>query len=193
MELIIILAILFSVTIIVYKLFCLQHTSDKKHSIMGDNGRNVEPSIKVKGYGFLLQTLNNENKVIINEEEFDYKDILECEIDIQMKHTVVVEPPQSISKSTTKTSLSSLAGRAVAGAIIAGPIGAAVGGATAKKVTTTTTTTSSGFNRHVNRKLYNVTIHTTSKDIRHTTGNEATAIKIKKAVDSIIAQQSHYE
>lgn len=75
-------------------------------------------------------------KIIIQEKEFWFPDILSFELkdDEQMLYQ------SSYSTSKSSTSTGSMIGRAVVGGVLLGGVGALVGGATAKKNITTTST-----------------------------------------------------
>ena len=78
-------------------------------------------------------------KVVIFTHDFDSKkiysfsDILRYDYKCEEEETII--PASNETTYTTETSAKSLAGRALVGAAIAGPLGAVIGGATAKRKT----------------------------------------------------------
>lgn len=94
---------------------------------------------------FHVWVYNNTKKVIIYSYNFEkrcifsFNEILGC--DLSSSENLSVIPAKNETTLTTKTNGKSMVGRALAGAIIAGPIGAVIGGATANKNTIGVTTT----------------------------------------------------
>lgn len=78
-----------------------------------------------------VRVYENSRIVLINEKAFSFDDILSCE---------VVTETEQLGTESKKVSVStgSMIGRAAIGALIAGPVGAAVGAGTAKRKVVTT-------------------------------------------------------
>ena len=72
---------------------------------------------------------------------FSFDDIIGCTLTSNTGTSKITVPAHNETTFITKTSKSSMIGRALAGTIIAGPVGAVIGGATAKKNTVGITTT----------------------------------------------------
>lgn len=81
--------------------------------------------------GFSVSVYNRSKTIIINGKNFSFDEIEGCTI--REEKTII--PGHTTTSYTTKTNSGSMIGRALVGAVVAGPIGAAIGGATAKKET----------------------------------------------------------
>lgn len=108
-------------------------------------------------YGKRGATLDKENlhvwvydeskKVLIYNYDFNKREvysfdkIISCDLTSNDNVSETVIPSRNETTYVTKTSGKSLAGRALVGAAIAGPVGAIIGGATAKKTTVGVTNT----------------------------------------------------
>lgn len=134
-----------------------------------------------KQYNKLIATMSSPNKVIeydydhyimvnestsqimLNEHVYNFKDI----INYTMSDNATVIQKHSGGKitSTSSTDTGSMLGRAVVGSVLAGGVGAAIGGSTAKRETTSsvapTTTTSSTIHNY----LIAVTVNSLSNPI----------------------------
>ena len=131
--------------------------------------------------GFEVSVFNDTNIVIINDEPFSFNEISECYI----REERLVTPGHSTTTYTTKTSGSSMAGRALVGAIVAGPIGAVIGGATAKRQTVGETVTTPDVVKY----KYYVTIGINKEgcqDIVYDTNFKDRAEEIKRIIDDIM-------
>lgn len=84
---------------------------------------------------------NESRKVVIytydynKREVYSFDEIISCDLNSNDNVSETVIPGQNETTYVTKTNGKSLAGRALVGAAIAGPVGAIIGGATAKKTT----------------------------------------------------------
>lgn len=74
-------------------------------------------------------------------EVYSFDDIISCDLNSNDNVSESIIQGQDETTYVTKTSGKSLAGRALVGAAIAGPVGAIIGGATAKKTTVGVTKT----------------------------------------------------
>lgn len=81
--------------------------------------------------GMSVSIYNSSRTILINGKDFSFDEITGCTI--REEKTFI--PGQTTTTYTTRTSGGSMVGRALVGAIVAGPVGAAIGGATAKKET----------------------------------------------------------
>ena len=153
MELILIFIL---VTIAVFALYSLKKDS-KKSAIQPqqDTAKQDEELQRLatleEQYGQRGASLDKENlhvwifdksrKVVIfnydfnKREVYSFDDIISCDLKSNDNVSEEIVPAQSETKYVTKTSGKSMAGRALVGAVIAGPVGAIIGGATAKKTT----------------------------------------------------------
>lgn len=131
--------------------------------------------------GITVRVFDSTKNVLINGKPFSFEEIQDCTIQIDEK----VIQGKSETTYTTKTSGKSMVGRSLVGAAIAGPIGAVIGGTTAKKETTGITKTIPDI---INRKYY-VTIGINRKgwtDIIYDTNDKDQAFKLKEIIDSIV-------
>lgn len=95
-------------------------------------------SRKYDEIGISLSVYKDSRTILINGEEFSFDEISGCTV----REVKKIIPGSSTSTFVTKTSGKSMAGRALVGAVIAGPVGAIIGGTTAKKETVGETITS---------------------------------------------------
>lgn len=91
---------------------------------------------------------NESRKVVIfyhdfydKKQVYSFDEIVGCDLSSKDNVSEKVIPAQSETTFVTKTSGTSMAGRALVGAVVAGPVGAIIGGATAKKTTVGVTKT----------------------------------------------------
>jgi len=81
--------------------------------------------------------------VYVHSKVIPYSQMVSCEVKDDSYNTVT-----GTKEEITKTSTGSMAGRAIVGGLIAGPLGAVVGGATAKKTTEVIDNTQTITNHH---------------------------------------------
>ena len=141
-----------------------------------------ECSRSYNNIGISIQAFDSSRTVLIDGKDFSYDEITECSI----SDKVTLIPGRSITTYSTKTNGGSMFGRALVGAAIAGPIGAVIGGATAKQETTGQTFTTPDIVKHkyyvkigISRKGY--------QDIVFNTNFEDRANDVKKIIDTILS------
>lgn len=157
MELVLVLVIISIVVVILYKF-----KKDKKASVIQHQPKTIKQNEEQqridaieKQYGRRGATLDKTSlhvwvfdetrKVVIYNDDFDkrevysFDDIIRCDLKSNDNINKTIIPVQSETTYVTKTSGTSMAGRALVGAVIAGPVGAIIGGATAKKTTVSVT------------------------------------------------------
>lgn len=144
---------------------------------------------------FRLELYNEAQKVIFNGTLYSFSDILSCDIEekekIETTSVLIGQRDDITTTYTTKTSGKSLAGRAIVGGVIAGPVGAIIGGATAKR---TTTAENQVTTRHVmgTKQYKTITYRVLIKTIKSkftqvfVTPNKSEAEEVKEVFDSII-------
>lgn len=120
------------------------------------------------------------NVVVFGERPVKFEDILDYELKDNSK---VI---RGNIKSTTKTSNSSILGRAVVGELIAGPAGAVIGGATAKKESVL----KAGHDVTIHHYYLNVTINSVSEPLVTVDfkGREKTATEAASVINVIISR-----
>ena len=129
--------------------------------------------------GMSISVYNSSKTILINEKDFSFDEITGCSI--REEKTVI--PGQTTTTYTTKTKGGSMVGRALVGAVVAGPIGAAIGGVTAKKETIQHTSSTPDTIKY----KYYVTIGINKKgwqDIVYDTNFKDRAEKVKHIIDS---------
>lgn len=99
------------------------------------------------GFKFHIWVFPESRNVVIYKDNIEerlalsFQDILSCElIEERIKTGETHIPARTETTYTTTTSGKSMLGRAIVGAAVAGPVGAIIGGATAKRETTGVTT-----------------------------------------------------
>ena len=130
--------------------------------------------------GFSISVYNSSKTIIINGKDFSFDEITGCTI--REEKTII--PGQTTTTYTTKTNGGSMVGRALVGAVVAGPIGAAIGGVTAKKETIQHTNSTPDSVKY----KYYVTIGINRKgwqDIVYDTNFKDRAEKVVKFIDKI--------
>lgn len=136
-------------------------------------------------YDFSLYAFDTSRKMVINGNEYDYSDVIDCDINVISREYVEEMPAGKELTATLKTSGKSMVGRSIAGAVVAGKVGAVIGGATAKKNITIESREIPASRKTTSRTLYEVTIRTASSEISMSTGDEDAAKSIKSAIDRI--------
>lgn len=147
-------------------------------------------------YGFHLIVFHKTKKILFyryKEQDktiYSFKEFIDYSFDSKNETTETTIRGSSSTTFTTQTSGKSMLGRALAGAVIAGPIGAVIGGATAKKTTIgTTVNTPERIERNV-RTTYCVVIKTMKDGVQDTipyyTSSKNNALKLKTVIESII-------
>lgn len=121
-------------------------------------------------------------KVLLGTILFDYSDIL-----VVGEKTKLIAPAENTKTVThTKHNLGSAAGRAVAGALIAGPVGAVVGGVTGK--TTSETQTVAG---HDDLYRYTLTVTATGHYLQFGFLDFHKFSRAKNIVSSVLERKKH--
>lgn len=112
---------------------------------------NIDRCIEY-GYNKYIFVNENEKKIMLNQNIYNFTEIIDFNVTDNSK--VVFSP----TTSSTSTDTGNMLGRAIVGGVLAGGIGAMIGGATAKKNTTT-----SGSESHTKHTyIINVTIDSIS-------------------------------
>ncbi len=130
--------------------------------------------------GFSISVYNSSKTIIINGNEFSFDEITGC----TFREEKMIIPGQTTTTYTTKTNGGSMIGRALVGAVVAGPIGAAIGGVTAKKETIQHTNSTPDSVKY----KYYVTIGINRKgwqDIVYDTNFKERAEKVVQIIDKI--------
>lgn len=129
-------------------------------------------------------------KVVIFTPDFDNKkiysfsDILRYEYNCEEKETII--PASNETTYTTETSVKSLAGRAIVGAAIAGPLGAVIGGATAKRKTVGETKITP--EKRIVNTFETIVLYTQKEGVEEEYPYDGYSIsELKNALDKIIA------
>ena len=144
---------------------------------------------------FRLELFEKAKKVIFNGTLYSYDEILSCELTekekIETKSEIVGYKDEVTTTYTTKTSGKSLAGRAIVGGVIAGPVGALIGGATAKRTTIAENHVSSKpvtETKEYKSIIYRLLIKTTKNKSAQEfiTNKKSEAEEVKEVFDSII-------
>lgn len=144
---------------------------------------------------FRLELYNEAQKVIFNGALYSFSDILSCNIEkrgkIETASVIVGHRDEVTTTYTTKTSGKSIVGRAIAGGIVAGPVGAVIGGATAKRITTAenhVTTKPVIGTKQYKTTTYRLLIRTTKSKFAQifVTDQKSEADEVKEVFDSII-------
>lgn len=113
-----------------------------------------------------------------------YRQIVSCEVKDE-SYTTVTGSREEI----TKTSTGSMAGRAIAGGLIAGPLGAVIGGATAKKKTEVIDNTQTNTHHHYYVIVTLAGVSNSLARIDCGKSNPYIAERIKAALNGIISQK----
>ena len=130
--------------------------------------------------GMSISVYNGSRTIIINGKDFSFDEITSCTI--REEKTII--PGQTTISYTTKTNGGSMVGRALVGAVVAGPVGAAIGGITAKKEIIQHTKSTPDTIKY----KYYVTIGINRKgwqDIIYDTNFKDRAVKVKQIIDRI--------
>ena len=147
-----------------------------------------------------LELYNKAQKVIFFGTLYSFKDILSCELiekeNIETTSVVVGHKDEVTTTYTTKTSGKSLAGRAIVGGLIAGPVGAIIGGATARRTTVAENQVTSKpimGTKEYKSIIYRLLIKTTKSKstLIFVTSKKEEADEIKEVFDSIINANSN--
>lgn len=101
--------------------------------------------------------------VVISKKEYSFSDILDCTINDDIKEKETVQTFRSDSSATSKTKTGSMIGRAIAGGVLLGGVGAVIGGSTAKRNTIIEHGTDTSI--HNKEIEHNYTVAITVKDI----------------------------
>ncbi len=148
---------------------------------------------------FRLELYEKAQKIIFNGSLYSYCDILSCDVEekekIETTSVLIGHRDDVTTTYTTKTSGKSLAGRAIVGGVIAGPVGAIIGGATAKRTTIAenqVTTRPVMGTKQYKTITYRVLIKTTKSKFAQVfvTPNKSEAEEVKEVFDSIIKTNS---
>lgn len=114
-------------------------------------------------YDHYIMVNENTSQIMLNEHIYDFRDIINYTMSDNA--TVIQKHSGGEISSTSSTDTGSMLGRAVVGGVLAGGVGAAIGGSTAKRETTSsvapTTTTSSTIHDY----LIAVTVNSLSDPI----------------------------
>ena len=124
------------------------------------------------------------HSIYVQSKVIPYGQIINCEVKDDSYTTVT-----GTKEEVTKTSTGSMAGRAVVGAIIAGPVGAVVGGATAKKKTEVIDNTKTITHHHYYVVITLADVSTPMVRIDCGKANPRIAEKIKAILSGIISQK----
>lgn len=144
---------------------------------------------------FRLELYNKAQKVIFNGALYSFSDILSCDIEkrgkIETSSVIVGHRDEVTTTYTTKTSGKSVVGRAIAGGVVAGPVGAIIGGVTAKRTTTAenhVTTKPVMGTKQYKTTTYRILIRTTKSKYAQifVTDQKTEAEEVKEVFDSII-------
>ena len=144
---------------------------------------------------FRLELYNKSQKVIFNGVLYSFGDILSCDIEkrgkIETASVIVGHRDEVTTTYTTKTSGKSAVGRAIAGGVVAGPVGAIIGGVTAKRTTTAenhVTTKPVMGTKQYKTTTYRLLIRTTKSKFAQifVTDQKSEADEVKEVFDSII-------
>ena len=122
--------------------------------------------------------------IYVQSKVIPYSQIVSCEVKDE-SYTTVTGTKQEV----TKTSTGSMAGRAIVGAAIAGPLGAVVGGATAKKKTEVIDNTKTVTHHHYYVIITLADVSTPMVKIDCGKTNHRIAEKIKAILVGIISQK----
>ncbi len=117
---------------------------------------------------------------------YDYQDIVSCELNSKEEthhHTI---KGKTETRYTTSTSGKSLVGRALAGAVVAGPLGAMVGGMTAKKQTISEKITTPDEHIVSTSTTYSVVVKTRKDTIPYYSSEQEKAARFKEVFDNIL-------
>lgn len=148
---------------------------------------------------FRLEVYDKAQKLIFNGTLYSFSDILSCDFiekdNIETTSVVVGHKEEVMTTYTTKTSGKSLAGRALVGGVIAGPVGAIIGGSTAKRTTIAenhVTLRPILGTKEYKSKIYRLLIMTTKSKFAQVfvTAKKAEAVEVKEVFDNIIKTNS---
>lgn len=144
----------------------------------------------------IIQILDNRRKnsfmvfpaaqsVYVQSKVIPYSQIVSCEVKDESYTTVT-----GTKEEVTKTSTGSMAGRALVGGLIAGPVGAVVGGATAKKKTEVIDNTKTITHHHYYVIMTLADVSTPMVKIDCGKTNPRIAEKIKALLIGILSQRA---
>lgn len=101
--------------------------------------------------------------VVIVQKEYSFSDILDCEVNDDIKEIETVQTLRGNSIATSKTNTGNMIGRTIAGGVLLGGAGAIIGGSTAKRNTIIEHGTDTSI--HNKEIKHNYTVAITVKDI----------------------------
>lgn len=141
-----------------------------------------EQSDCLKFIGMSIRVYNSSRTILINDNDYSFDEITGCSV--REEKTII--PGQTTTTYTTKTNGGSMIGRALVGAVVAGPVGAAIGGVTAKKETIQHTSSTPDTIKY----KYYVTIGINKKgcqDIVYDTNFKDRAEKVKLIINGLVS------
>ena len=101
--------------------------------------------------------------VIIEKKEFSFSEILDCNVNDDIREVETVQTFRGNSTATSKTNTGSMVGRAIVGGVLLGGAGAIIGGSTAKRNTVIKYGTDTSI--HNKEIEHNYTVAITVKDM----------------------------
>lgn len=120
---------------------------------------------KIIAYDYDHYVMVNENtsQIMLNEHIYNFKDIINYTLSDNT--TVIQKHSGGEITSTSSTDTGSMLGRAVVGGVLAGGVGAAIGGSTAKRETTSSVAPSTTTSSTIHDYLIAVTVNSLSNPI----------------------------
>ena len=120
---------------------------------------------KIIGYDYDHYIMVNEStsQIMLNEHIYNFKDIINYTMSDNT--TVIQKHSGGNITSTSSTDTGSMLGRAVVGGVLAGGVGAAIGGSTAKRETTSSVTPTTTTSSTIHDYLIAVTVNSLSNPI----------------------------
>ena len=114
-------------------------------------------------YDHYIMVDENTSQIILNEHIYNFKDIINYTI--SDNSTVIQKHSGGEIISTSSTDTGSMLGRTVVGGVLAGGVGAAIGGSTAKRETTSSVTPTTTTSSTIHDYLIAVTVNSLSNPI----------------------------
>lgn len=114
-------------------------------------------------YDHYIMVDENTSQIILNEHIYNFKDIINYTI--SDNSTVIQKHSGGEITSTSSTDTGSMLGRTVVGGVLAGGVGAAIGGSTAKRETTSSVTPTTTTSSTIHDYLIAVTVNSVSNPI----------------------------
>ncbi len=131
---------------------------NKLTTLMSSPGKVIEYD-----YDHYVMVNENTSQIMLNEHVYNFKDIINYTLSDNT--TVIQKHSGGEITSTSSTDTGSMLGRAVVGGVLAGGVGAAIGGSTAKRETTSSVAPSTTTSSTIHDYLIAVTVNSLSKPI----------------------------